>query len=142
VCVCVCAYIHILWSVCRSGTHFLLEIFFIYISNVMSSPFPVPPSRKPPIPSSLTLTGRTHSSRVFLHPSTHSHLPALNSLQDQGPLLLLMPDKAILCYICSWSHVYLVWWLSPWKLWKGSCWLILLFFLWGCEPLQLLQSLL
>jgi hypothetical protein len=30
--------------------------------------------------------------------------------QDQGPLLLLMPDKAIFCYICSWSqgslHVY------------------------------------
>ena len=24
--------------------------------------------------------------------------------QDQGPLLPLMPDKAILCYICSWSH--------------------------------------
>jgi hypothetical protein len=26
--------------------------------------------------------------------------------QDQGPLLPPMPDKAILCYICSWSHVY------------------------------------
>jgi hypothetical protein len=24
--------------------------------------------------------------------------------QDQGPLFPLMPDKAILCYICSWSH--------------------------------------
>jgi hypothetical protein len=23
---------------------------------------------------------------------------------DQGPPLLLMPDKAILCYTCSWSH--------------------------------------
>ena len=24
--------------------------------------------------------------------------------QDQGPLLPLMTDKAILCYICSWNH--------------------------------------
>jgi hypothetical protein len=24
--------------------------------------------------------------------------------QEQGLLLLLMPDNAILCYICSWSH--------------------------------------
>jgi hypothetical protein len=24
--------------------------------------------------------------------------------QDQGPLLLLMPDKAIVCYICGWCH--------------------------------------
>ena len=27
--------------------------------------------------------------------------------QDQGPLLPLMPDKAILCYICGWSYVSL-----------------------------------
>ena len=26
--------------------------------------------------------------------------------QDQRPLLPLIPDKAILCYICIWSHVY------------------------------------
>jgi hypothetical protein len=25
---------------------------------------------------------------------------------SQGPLLSLMPDKAILSYMCSWSHVY------------------------------------
>jgi hypothetical protein len=39
-----------------------------------------------------------------LYPPTHSHLPLPS--QDQGPLLPLMHDKAILCYICSWSHVY------------------------------------
>jgi hypothetical protein len=33
------------------------------------------------------------------------------------------------------------WWLSFWEFWgRGSGWLILLFFLWGCKPLQLLQS--
>ena len=63
--------------------------------------------------------------------------------QDQGPLLSLMSHKAILCYICGWSHgslhVYslvngLVAESSGWSGW------LLLFFLWGCKPLQLLQS--
>jgi hypothetical protein len=59
---------------------------------------------------------------------------------DQGWLLSLMLNKAIFCYICSWSHgslyVYsLVVGLDP----GSSGWLILLFFLWGCEPFQLLQ---
>ena len=62
--------------------------------------------------------------------------------EDQGPLLLLMPNNAIFGYI---------WWrdmgpsmssfgsLVPWNS-GGSCWLILLFFLWDFKPLQLLQS--
>ena len=60
--------------------------------------------------------------------------------QDQGPLLPLMPDKAILCYICSWSHwpllvSSLVDVLVPGSF-RGSGWLIL-FFLWDCKPLHL-----
>jgi len=52
----------------------------------------------------------------------------------------LMPNKAILCYICSWSHgsVYVYSWeggLVP----GSSGWLVLLF-LWGCKLLQLFQS--
>jgi hypothetical protein len=48
---------------------------------------------------------------------------------DQGPLLPLMHDKAILCYICSWSHVYyFADSLVPGSS-GGSDWLIL-FFLW------------
>ena len=44
--------------------------------------------------------------------------------QNQGPLLPLMPEKAILCYICSWSHVYsLVSGLVPGSL-GGGCWLV------------------
>jgi hypothetical protein len=51
--------------------------------------------------------------------------------QDQGPLLPLMSNKTILCYICGWSHgslhVYsLVGCLVP----ETSVWLML-FFLWG-----------
>ena len=41
--------------------------------------------------------------------------------QDQGPLLPLMSNKAIICYICSWSHgslhVYSGCLFSPWELW-------------------------
>ena len=42
---------------------------------------------------------------------------------DQGPPLILMPDKSIFLYICSWSHgflhVYILfgWWFSPWEIW-------------------------
>jgi len=46
-------------------------------------------------------------------PTTHPlppHCPSIplhwsiDPSQDQRPSLPLMPDKAILCYICSWSH--------------------------------------
>jgi hypothetical protein len=52
--------------------------------------------------------------RVFPQPPTNSCLPALafptlghQTPQDQGWLLPLIPNKAILCYICSWSHGFL-----------------------------------
>jgi hypothetical protein len=45
--------------------------------------------------------------RVLVYLATHW---GIKHPQDQGLLLSLMPDKAILCYICSWScgslHVY------------------------------------
>ena len=49
-------------------------IFFIYISNVISFPSP-PPKKNPPYP----ITPAPDSMMVFLHPSTHSHLPTLDS---------------------------------------------------------------
>jgi hypothetical protein len=85
---------------------FIIGIFFIYISNVIplhGFPFKEPLYPSPP-PASM---------RVFLHPPTHPLLPThpgiplcwgIEPSQDQGPLLPLMPDKAILCYICGWSH--------------------------------------
>jgi hypothetical protein len=43
-------------------------------------------------------------------PNTHSTLPGLHYEielpQYQGPPLPLMPNKAVLYYICTWSHVY------------------------------------
>jgi hypothetical protein len=53
------------------------------------------------------------SMTLFPHPPTHPlPLPCpgislhwvIELPQDPGPLLLLMSDKAILCYICGWSH--------------------------------------
>ena len=100
----------------------------------MLSPFLVSPS-KTLIPFSLP-----HSA---IHPLL---LPGLGiplhwgikPSQDQGPLLPLMIDKAILCCICGCScgslHVYsLVGGLVPGS--SGSTgWFILLFLLWGCKP--------
>jgi hypothetical protein len=60
---------------------------------------------------------------------------AIKPPQDHGSPLPVMPDKALLCYICSWwqgsLHLYsLVSGLVPGSS-RGSHWLIL-FFLQGC----------
>ena len=82
----------------------LLDIFFIYISNVI--PFPGSPQETPyPIPFPLVIGGCS-----LKHPPTPASLPWYSptlehqAFKDKEPLLLLMPDKAILCYICGWSH--------------------------------------
>ena len=52
--------------------------------------------------------------------------------------------QAILCFICNWRHGSLHVYSLFGCLVRGSSgvsgWWILLFFLWGCKPLQLLQS--
>ena len=68
----------------------------------------------------------------------------LLSTQDQGPLLSLMPDKAILCYVGRWSlgsfHEYsLDGGFVPVS--SGGVWLVDVVVLpMGCKPLQLLKS--
>jgi hypothetical protein len=122
----------------------LLNIFFIYISHFI--PFPGSPW-KLPIPSSLPCFYEGVPPLTCLLPPSHHSIPlhwGIKPSNDQGPLLSSVPHKGILCYICGWScgslYVYSDWWFSPWELWgKVSGWLILLFFLWGCKPLQLLQ---
>jgi hypothetical protein len=43
-------------------------------------------------------------------PPRHPNIPlrwGIEPPQDQGPPFPLMPEKTILCYICSWSHRFL-----------------------------------
>jgi hypothetical protein len=118
---------------------FLLDNFFIYISSVI--PFPdFPLSWNHPIPSSIPLLlwgcSSTHPPNSTSHPLFLYTGASIEPSQDQGTLFPLM--HAILCYICSWSHVYsFVDGLVP-ESFGRSGWLIWLFFLWGCKPLRLL----
>ena len=119
--------------------------YFIYL-HFRCCPLPSFPSANPvPFPSPCFFEGVPSP----IHPLL-PHCPSIplcwgiKPPQHQGPPLPLMPNKAILCYICSWSHgslhVYsLVGGFIPGR--SGvSGWLVLLLFLWGCKPLQLLQS--
>jgi hypothetical protein len=96
----------------------------------MLSPFPVFSSTNPhPLPFPLLLWG---CSPPLLPQRPSVPLPwVIEPPQDWGAPLPVMPDKAVLCYISSWSHghplctLWLV--VSPWEL--SGVWLILLFFL-------------
>jgi hypothetical protein len=129
---------------------FFSKKYFYWIFSLftfqMLSPFLVPPwvsLSHPPCPC--FYEGVPPPTNPLLHP--HPGFPLhwdIKPSQDQGPLLPLMPDKAILWYICNWTHGSLhvhslVGGLVPGS--SGvSSWLILLFFLWSCKLLQLLQS--
>jgi hypothetical protein len=92
-------------KVLENTTFFKNWIFYVFTFQMLS-PFLVSPPDSPCFPTSRT------SMRVLSLSHTHSHLTTLAFLytgkfepsQDQGPLLPLMLDKAILCYICCWSH--------------------------------------
>ena len=119
---------------------FLLVILFIYISNII--PFLCFPSTNPLSfsLSSLLLWG---SSATHIFPPCNPGIPLLWGIkfpQDKRSPLPVMSDKALLCYIGSWSHVYFLIGGLVLGSSRGSGCLILLFFLWGCKPLQLLQS--
>ena len=64
----------------------------------MLSPFQDPPSPKTPYSTSPPPA----SMRVLPCPCILHW--GIEPSQDQGPFLPLMPDKAILCYICGWNH--------------------------------------
>jgi hypothetical protein len=106
----------------------MLSPFLVFPPNP-SIPYPSPCSPTYPLP--LPCPG------IFLH-------WGIKPSQNQGPLLLLMYNKAILCYIYSWSHGSLQ--VNPFvgSLVSGSSrgtgWFILFFFLWDCKLLQLPRS--
>ena len=97
-----------------------------------------------PIPSPLPFA----SKRVFLHPPTLSSLtplpfPFTVPPQDQKPSLPLISDKAVLCYICSWSHGHSHVYSLVDGLVSGSSGgidlLILSFVYWRCNPFHSLS---
>ena len=95
---------------------FLLDIFYIYISNII--PFPGIPSENPiPHPSPLLTNPGTPSSLSW-HSPTLGHQTFIG--QTASPLIDV--PQVILCYIFSWRqgslHVYSGWWFSPWELWE------------------------
>jgi hypothetical protein len=82
---------------------YFLDIFFTYISNII--PFPVPPEAPYSIPSPCFFEAVPSPTHPLLPncPLIPLHWD-IEPSQDQGLLLPLVPNKAILCYICSWSH--------------------------------------
>ena len=100
--------------------------------------------QKPPIPSPFFCFYEGMPLPTHPLPPPCPHIPLhwdIGPSRDQVPLLPLMSNMAILCYIYGKSHsslhVYLLFCgLDPGR----SGWLISLFFLWGCKPLWLLQS--
>jgi hypothetical protein len=125
---------------------FVLDIFFYlhfkcYSLSLFTSP-------KPPMQSPLTLLLWGYSPTHWLLPLCPG-IPlhwVLEPSQYLQPLLPLMPNKAILCCIC---HM----WLEPWGFFhvyslvgsldpgsSSDTSQLILFFLWGCKPLQLLWS--
>jgi hypothetical protein len=119
---------------------FVLWVFSLFTFQMLSLPSPNPLS---PSPSSCFCEGVFSPTCPLLPPCPCIPLHwGIKPSWDQGPLLPLMPDKAtILCYIYGKSHGS----LNVYSLVSGfdpgnSGWLILLFFLRGCRPFQLLQS--
>ena len=91
----------------------ILDIFFIYISNVI--PFPVSLHPGNPLshpPSSCFYEGVPQPINPLppLYPRIPLHW-GINPSQDQGSLLPLMPNKVILCYICCSIHMLHVYFL-------------------------------
>ena len=115
---------------------FLLDIFFIYVSNAI--PFPSFLSKNPLSP----LHSPCSPTLPLLLPSPGIPLYwGIEPSQDKRPLLPLMTNQAILCYICSQGHeshhvFFLIGGLVPGS--SGVTGQFMLFFLGGCKPLQLL----
>ena len=103
----------------------MCALFFLSFLNWICSLFTfqmlfpsLPPSPRRNLPhhllphlSSIRVLGVPLTTHPFLPPCLHIPLHwGIKPSEDQGPLLSLMSDKAILYYICSWSygslHVY------------------------------------
>ena len=126
----------------------LLDIFFIYISNVILFPgfpsgnllshAPFPASMRlfphlPTTPASQPWNSSRLGHQTFTEPRVS---PPIDALQGYTLLNMQLEPWVAPC-------VFFGWWFSPWEIWgwgAWSGWLTLLFFLWGCKHFQLLRS--
>ena len=130
--------------------YFLFYWSFYMFTFQIISPFPITP---PQLPHTFALSYHTplplwgcSSTQPPTHPllPNYSRIPLLWGIkppQDQGAHLPLMPDMAVLCYICNWSHgslyVYFDWWFSLGELWVT--WLVDSVLPMAFNPFQLCQ---
>lgn len=120
----------------KSFFSFLLDIFlYLYFKCYSPSRFPV---HKPPSnPLLLPYTGVTHIHSLYC-----PHIPLhweSNLDKSKGFPFHWCPNKAIFCYICSWSpgSVHILSFGSGFV--PGSSGWLALLFLWGCKLLHLFQ---
>jgi hypothetical protein len=127
--------------------YYFYWIFSLFTFQMLST-FLVPPLC--PVKTHYPITPPPASMSVFPHPSTPAFLPSnypplgywVFTGPKASPPIDAWPGHPLLhMWLEPWVPPCLLfgWWFSPWELW-GPVWLILLFFLWGCKPLQLLQS--
>jgi hypothetical protein len=90
---------------------FLGDYYFYWIFSLfkfqMLSPFPVSSPKTPYNILHPPASMRVIPPPICTFPPTHSGITlhsGINSTQDQGSFSPLMPNKAILCYICSRNH--------------------------------------
>jgi len=122
---------------CILPSPFFFLIFYLYFKcyplsrfTVWKPSIPCPPLLLwgcSPTPTSLPCHPPTLGNWAFTGPRTSP----LSDAWQGHPLLHMGPEPLVI------SCALFGWWFSPSG---GSGWLILLFFLWGCKPLQLFQS--
>lgn len=109
-----------------------LYFFFLWLYYLLyfkCYPLPQTPLSHPPSPCFYVGASTPTHTLLPYYPSIPL-CSCIESSQDQWPPLLLMPNKAILCYICSCSHMSLHayifgWGFSPCELgWGERVWLV------------------
>ena len=123
---------------------------FIFIGYFLYLHFKCYPLAQSPSVNPLSHPPPFASMRVFPHPPSLPLPPphlgiflnwGIEPSQEQGPLLPLVTNKAILCYIYGWSHVYsLVGGLISGRFDLGAFGLVDIILPMGYKPLQLPQS--
>jgi hypothetical protein len=131
---------------------FFFKLDFFLLTFQMLSPFPGSPQ---PLETAYLILPPPASLRIFPHPVTYSWLPILAFFYSGATSL--HGTKGLSSHWCPtkpFSATYVAvaigpsmcthWWFShcelSWGGGRGPGWFILLFYLWGCKPLQLFQS--